>query len=193
MSAQPLSRWSWTREKYHLAGELGFFKPGERTELLEGEVVLKLSPQKTPHATAISLAQYLLDESRSAGYFVRVQLPIILDDASEPEPDLALVMGTPRDYERRHPMPQDIGLLIEVSDSSVDIDLGQKSRLYAQARIPEYWVINLVQRTLEVMTDPQGTAYSTRRTYAATAKVSANCLSTEVAVADLLPGIGTNG
>lgn len=90
-------------------------------------------------------------------WFVRSQRAVTLSDG-EPEPDYAVVRGPRGRYRDTHPMPGEIGLLIEVSDSSLEIDLQDKTRMYARAGIPAYWVVNIPDRQIEVFTDPDSTA-----------------------------------
>ena len=109
-------------------------------ELIEGEVV-DMPPQKNAHYTAILLAQRALERAFGPNYVVRVQGPLDLGERSQPEPDLAVVPGSPRDY-RDH--PKTASLVVEVSDSTLVFDRERKARLFAKAGIPEYWIINLV-------------------------------------------------
>src|SRR5712692_5400291 len=92
----------WTRKEYYRAAECGLFKPGERLELLDGEILQKMSPQKPPHATGLALTAQALAKAFGPDYYVRQQLPLVLNDESEPEPDLVVVPGTPLDYLARH-------------------------------------------------------------------------------------------
>jgi Uma2 family endonuclease len=141
----------WTRVEYERLIDLGAFRPGERLELVGGALVVR-EPQGGPHATAVGLAEDALREAFGAGWTVRVQSPIALDEESEPEPDIAVVSGTRRDYQRSHPSHP--VLIVEVADSSLLLDRGEKARLYARARIADYWVVNLVDNVLEVYRDP---------------------------------------
>jgi len=131
--------------------EAGIFAPGERVELIEGEIIA-MTPQKGPHATAVSLVYESLRSAFKAGFYVRQQLPLTLDPASEPEPDVAVVRGNPRDYVQDHP-PTAL-LVIEVADATLEFDRGRKAGLYARAGIPDYWIVNLPDRVLEVYRDP---------------------------------------
>lgn len=140
----------FTVDEYHRFAELGLLDEMDRIELLEGCLVPKMtrSPQ---HAYAIELLSDLLQRILPAGWRIRVQLPITTPD-SEPEPDLAIVR---RDRQSTgHPTSVDVGLVIEVSDSSLSQDRVDKARLYARAGIVEYWVLNLRDRQLEVFQHP---------------------------------------
>jgi Uma2 family endonuclease len=141
----------WTRVEYERLIDLGAFRPGERLELVGGALIVR-EPQGGPHATAVGLAEDALREAFGPGWTVRAQSPIALDDDSEPEPDIAVVPGTRRDYRRGHPS-QPV-LIVEVADSSLHLDQWDKASLYARARIVDYWIVNLVDNVLEVYRDP---------------------------------------
>jgi Uma2 family endonuclease len=140
----------WTVEEYHRAIEAGVFGPEERLELIEGEIVC-MSPQNPPHAAASDLAESALRAVFTSGFRIRVQKPLTLHAQTEPEPDIAVVPGGARDYRNQHPTTA--VLVVEVSDSSLAFDRGEKATLYARAGVLEYWVLNLPQRVLEVHRD----------------------------------------
>lgn len=140
----------WTRVEYDSLIETGFFGPSDKIELLGGQLCVS-EPQNSPHARAISLGLEAIQRALAPGWHVRVQLPIALDDESEPEPDLAVVSGGPRDYADHPSRP---ALVVEVADSSLALDCEHKGSLYARARLPEYWIVNLVDRVLEVHREP---------------------------------------
>lgn len=146
----PLPR-HWTREEYHRAGDMGLFGPEERLELIGGEVLRKVSPQRSPHAAAICFAEEALRKLPD-GYSVRIQMPLAISEHDEPEPDIAVVTGKPRDYVRDH--PETSVLVIEVADSTIRFDRTVKSSLYASAGIPEYLIVNLRESVLEVRRNP---------------------------------------
>jgi Uma2 family endonuclease len=127
----------------------GIFAPDERVELVNG-VILSMAPQGSLHATAIRLVEDALRRVFAAGFDVRVQLPLVLDPDSEPEPDVAVVMGSCRDYRDMH--PSTAVLIVEISESTAERD--RKVSLYASAGIPEYWILDLPERHLEVHRDP---------------------------------------
>jgi len=181
----------WTRIEYDRLIETGFLGPGDKVELLGGQLCVS-EPQNNPHATAISLGLEALRQALAPGWHVRVQLPIALDDESEPEPDLAVVSGGPRDYADHPSRP---ALLVEVSDASLALDRGHKGSLYARARLPEYWIVNLVDRVLEVGREPgleagapYGWAYRVVLTLGPDERVTPLAAPTaRIPVADLLP------
>jgi Uma2 family endonuclease len=147
----PLRRFSV--DEYHRLRDSGFFDDDERYELLEGWIATKMT-RKPPHDAVIDLLADLLRAMLPPGLRVRVKSAITTCD-SEPEPDLAVVRGHPRDYLDHHPGPGEIALLVEVADSSVDRDRA-KARIYARAGIATYWIVNLPERLVEVYTAPSG-------------------------------------
>ncbi len=150
------ARWLWTRKTYYQAAEAGIFGLNERLELIEGEVIRKVSPQSDPHASAIVLTAEAMRTVFSTGYHIREEKPVVLDGSTEVEPDVAVIIGTARQFSQlnRHPRPADIVLLIEVSVSTVKFDQTRKAALYARAGIADYWLLNMPARQLEVRRDP---------------------------------------
>jgi Uma2 family endonuclease len=151
MATTPERTRRWTRVEYDRLIDLGIFRPGEHLELLGGHLVVG-DPQSSLHATGAGLVADTLRACFGSGWAVRTRMPIALDDESEPEPDVAVVPGTHRDYEAAHPTRP--ALLIEVAESSLAADRGTKAALYARAGIADYWILNLVDRALEVCHDP---------------------------------------
>ena len=139
------------RVEYERLTELGVFKPGERLELLDGMLVVR-EPQATPHATAVRLTLAALRAAFGTGWLVDTQMPLALDDVSEPEPDVFVVPGDARAYRQMHPSHP--VLLVEVADTSLAEDRTLKAALYARAAIADYWIVNLVDRALEVYREP---------------------------------------
>jgi Uma2 family endonuclease len=182
----------FTRAEYDKLIELGVFQPGERIELIGGQLMVA-EPQGAAHYTAIVKTSRVLEAAFGAGWTVRMQGPIGLDDDSEPEPDLAVVPGSPADYSRAHPSRP--VLTVEVSESSLGIDRRHKGSLYARAGLADYWVLNLVDRVLEVYrepvaddTAPFGWRYARREMLDASARVTPLAApGSSVAVSQLLP------
>jgi Uma2 family endonuclease len=170
--------------------EAGIFSPDERVELLNGEI-LTMTPQNSPHAATVGLVERVLQRVFGSDHWVRVQLPLIVDPDSEPEPDLAVVSGTPRDYVAEH--PRTALLVIEVADTSLDKDRDRKAAIYARAGIPEYWIVNLAERCLEVYRNPvappsqPGTYRSSQKLGPSESIAPLTAATATVAVADLLP------
>lgn len=184
----------WTREKYEHATELGLLGPDDHVELIEGEIVQKM-PQNSPHSTAVLLGLEALRAAFPQDHVVRPQLPLSLGDWSQPEPDMAVVAGSARDFSGAQPTADDAVLVVEISDSTLLPDQTTKAGLYARAGIGEYWIVNLPERVLEVYRQPVpvedgllGFAYRqvTRLTEAESVSPDA-APSFVVAVADLLP------
>lgn len=141
----------FTVEEYHQLGELGILTNRDAVELLAGYIVPKMI-HNPPHDAAVELADFVLRPMLTEGWRIRIQSAITTDD-SEPEPDLVIVSGAIRDHLSRHPRPDEIGLLVEVADSSVQRDR-LKSELYASAGISTYWIVNLPESQLEVYSSP---------------------------------------
>jgi Uma2 family endonuclease len=148
----PLYRFSV--EQYHQLIQAGVLREGERLELLEGWLVPKMTINP-PHPVAIKLLENELASRLPAGWITRTQAPITTRD-SEPEPDVSVVHGPVRRYRDHHPRPDEIALVIEVADSTLTEDRTVKARLYAAARLPIYWIVNLVDGQVEVCTEPRG-------------------------------------
>jgi Uma2 family endonuclease len=139
------------RVEYDRLVECGMFQ-GERLELLDGLLVVR-EPQKSPHASTVVQVGQVLAAAFGPGWHARTQLPLALDDSSEPEPDVAIVPGVPFDYVDAHPTTAP--LVVEVADSSLRLDRRFKTGLYARAGLQEYWIVNLVDEVIEVHRDPQ--------------------------------------
>lgn len=152
MPPYPVRR--FTVDEFHRMIDAGVFVEGGRVELLEGWIIPKMT-HNPPHDGTIGLCDALMRAALSPGWYLRIQLAITTAD-SEPEPDLVVAAGTARAYLTRHPGPPDIGLVIEVSDSTLAKDRGDKLRIYARAGLVCYWIVNLVNRRVEVYTDPTG-------------------------------------
>ncbi len=153
--------------RYQRMIEAGILTSEDKVELLENYVVLKM-PRNPPHDGTLDLVKAAIPARIPAGWLPRVQQTVVLSD-SQPEPDFALARGTPRTYLNRHPTPADIGLIVEVADSSLLRDQRDKTRIYARGGIPCYWIVNLVDRRIEVYTQPSGPtavpAYSSFQIY----------------------------
>lgn len=175
----------WSRVEYEKLVASGVFGPGDRVELLEGEVI-DMTPEKSRHAAAVDLVAEALREAFGASHTIRVQHPLAISGTSEPQPDVAVVTGTARDYVDQH--PTSAALVVEVSDSSLDYDRTKKARAYAQAGIAEYWIVNLVEGVVEVHCEPRAEGYGEVDRLTSGDTVSPRAASHgAVAVSDLLP------
>jgi Uma2 family endonuclease len=181
----------FTRAEYERLIELGIFQADEEIELIGGELIVA-EPQGAPHYTAIRRTAKALEAAFGRGWEVRTEGPIALDDDSEPEPDVAVVPGTPEDYSRSHPSRP--VLTVEIAESSLAVDRRHKGSVYARAGLADYWLVNLVERVLEVYREPQpdpaarfGWRYARVEVFDATARVTPLATDSSVRVADLLP------
>ncbi len=154
----PATRFLWDVDRYEEAVARGIFTAEDPIELIDGEIITHMSPQRSPHSATVSLVADVLKGAFGREFYVREQQPIELGDQSMPEPDIAVVRGTAADYFDSHPRTAE--LLVEVADSSLGIDRGRKLRLYAREGVPEYWIINLVDRCVEVRRRPSGEDYA---------------------------------
>jgi Uma2 family endonuclease len=181
----------WTRQEYDRLIETGLLQEDDPIELIEGRLVVA-EPQHDPHARAGELVAEALRLALGRGWRIRVQLPLALGPDSEPEPDVSVVRGTPRDAPSGHPTTA--ALVVEVADSGLRLDRGPKARVYARAGIADYWIVNLVDRVLEVYREPSGPRPGSQPAYAAVHTLDADAAiaplaapQARIAVADLLP------
>jgi Uma2 family endonuclease len=156
----PFPQWRALRRfssaEYHRMLELGIIDWDEKLELLDGYVVLKMS-QSIAHRASVVRLTTRLPTHLPAGWVVMPQVPISVG-IMEPQPDGSIVRGIDSDYDSREVLEADLGIVIEVSDSSLEMDRAAKGRLYARAGIPVYWIINVVDRQIEVYTNPDPAA-----------------------------------
>jgi putative restriction endonuclease len=179
------------RVEYERLVELGMFT-GERLELLEGLLVVR-EPQGSPHAAIAAHIAQVLSAAFGVGWHARLHSPLALDDQSEPEPDVAVVAGRPLVYVAAH--PSTAALVVEVADFTLRLDRQVKTTLYARAGLSDFWIVNLVDRIVEVHREPGPSSDAARawsyrsvdllRPPAAVTPLAAPGAS--IAVADLLP------
>jgi Uma2 family endonuclease len=185
MSVQVVKR-SFTVAEYRRMVEVGILSEDDRVELIDGEV-FEMSPIREPHAASVDVLNEVVQDHLGRSVIVRVQGPIQLNDFSEPQPDISILKRRDDFYRRSHPRPEDVLLVVEVSDSTVQFDRKVKVPLYARAGIPEAWVVNLPEERVEVYSDPAGGEYRTVRTYARGEELQSRTLaSLRVSVAELL-------
>lgn len=147
-----------TREEYVRRVEAGVFE-GRRVELVDG-VVYEMTPQLSPHASTVMLAQEALQRAFPSGFSLRCQMPLDVGAESMPEPDLAVVPGSPRDYFAAH--PKGAALVLEVTDTSQQHDRKRKARIYAEAGLQDFWIVNLARDVVEICRNPEDGSYRTR-------------------------------
>jgi Uma2 family endonuclease len=177
-----------TVEEYHSMTERGVLTRNDRVELLEG-VILEKPRVNPPHRISTDATREALGRIVPLGWYVSSQTPITLS-TSEPEPDVAVIRGKTRDYLHTHPGSGDVGLVVEIADSSADRDRILKKRIYAAAGIPWYWVLDVNKRTLETFSDPRAGDYTKRAIYNPGQSVELTLdgePSGALAVSDLLP------
>jgi Uma2 family endonuclease len=177
--------------QYEQMEEAGILTEDDQVELLNGVLVRKMAKAES-HTASCTDARDALLKLIGMGWYLRIEAPIRIPDYDEPEPDLAVVRGKSRDDValKRPPLPEDVTLVIEVAESSLQRDRTDKLRGYAKGGIPVYWIINLVDRQVEVYTQPQGTSYLACQVFKPDQSVSVLIGGSpvgEIAVADLLP------
>lgn len=180
----------WTREEYERMVDAGILGPNDKVELIDGEIVI-MTPQKSRHATGVQLALEKLRDVFGDGFVVRSQLPLALDAGSEPEPDVAVVVGSVREFVDAHPVTA--VLVVEVADTSLAFDRTAKAAVYARTGIADYWIVNLVDRVVEAHRDPQTAMASGSRFASVQVLRNGDVIAPlarpekRIAVADLLP------
>ncbi|MFB2936557.1 Uma2 family endonuclease [Aerosakkonemataceae cyanobacterium BLCC-F154] len=147
----------WTVEEYHRMIDVGILNTEDKVELLEGRII-KMTPQRPPHAGTTQRASDYLKEQLKNQAHVRMQLPITLS-TSEPEPDIAVVRIDPNGYGDRHPNANDILLLIEVAYTTLNIDRQEKAPIYAKANIADYWILDVIERCVYIFRNPTPSGY----------------------------------
>jgi Uma2 family endonuclease len=152
----------FTVDEYYKMAEVGILRPDERVQLIEGKII-ELPRKSPPHAYHVTrLTELFFHRFRKLAH-VRCQGPVRLSLISEPEPDLALFQRYPdksRVYSTRHPGPDDTFLVLEVADDTVELDLGEKAKMYARYGIEDYWVVDLIRRVLVVHREPTADGYA---------------------------------
>src|SRR2546430_5069747 len=151
MNKGPFTNPRWNPVEYRWLIDPGAFDEDEPLELIGGHLIVA-EPKGSEHATAVEMAGDALRAALPAGWIVRGQNHVSLDDESAPEPDIAVVQGSHAYY--RHAHPARPALIIEVAESSLTFDRIEKGSLYARAGIVDYWIVNLVDRILEAYRDP---------------------------------------
>ncbi len=160
-----LTRYRFTVDEYMKMAEVGIIAEDERVELIDGDVI-EMSPIGNPHEAGTAGTHRLLAPLFIEGRAVlRVQGHVRLDDNNRPEPDIALLKWRDDLYRNQSPVPEDILLLIEVSDSTLASDRNVKLALYARFNIPEVWIENIPERVVEAYTNPVEGQYTESRIY----------------------------
>jgi Uma2 family endonuclease len=192
MSESTLRTYRWSRPAYGRLIDEGILCEDDPIELLNGRLVVR-EPKHSLHSTATQLVVETLRMVFGTGWVIRVQEPIAASRWSEPEPDIAVVPGRPRDYLADHPARP--VLVVEVAQASLRLDRTRKAAIYARARVEDYWIVNLVDRALEIYREParldapgRRWGYRSIETLGLDASVSPLAApGARIAVADLLP------
>jgi Uma2 family endonuclease len=189
--------WRMTVEEYLRLVEIGFLTEDDDVELLEGWIVPKM-PRNPPHDSGIERTEDSLRIVLPPGWRIRIQMAITTRD-SVPEPDLAVVKGPAGRYDLRHPTVDDLAMIAEIADWSLNWDRTKKLLVYARAAVPIYWIVNTKNRQVEVFTDPTGSVakpkYRQRKIYRIGGSVPVRIAGKEVGsipVADLIPSRRTS-
>jgi len=151
----------FTVKEYYRMAETGVLRPDARVELLDGEII-DMSPIGPFHGGVVARLARLFTLHSNDRWLVWPQNPLRLSDSSEPEPDVMLLKPSPDDYTNRHPQPEDVFLLVEVSDSSLVIDVEKKLPLYGRAGVVEVWIINLEEAAVEIHREPHFNGYGSK-------------------------------
>jgi Uma2 family endonuclease len=155
LESPPRSVHRFSIQQYERLVRIGFLNPGDRAELIDGWLVDKM-PHNPLHAGTVDLANKALEDAIPDEWTTRSQLPIRLPGNNAPEPDVVVVPAPKQRYLEGHPTEKDVVLVVEVSDTTLDEDRRLKLPQYARAKVPVYWIINLVDRRIEVYTEPRG-------------------------------------
>ncbi|MGV3722364.1 MAG: Uma2 family endonuclease [Actinomycetota bacterium] len=159
--------WKWTGDDLIHLGEAGLLPPDRKFELLDGEIIESLPPSPRHDTRVNRIAAYLGRLEWSAAAHCREEKAVRLDQHYDPRPDVSVIRGNSEDYEAAFPAPDDVLLVVEVSDRTLRFDRGDRLRAYAAGRLREYWIVNLQQRQLEVYREPDGADYRSVRIYKA--------------------------
>jgi Uma2 family endonuclease len=175
-------------DEYERLADAGLLKD-RRVELINGWLVRKMTT-KPPHVVAVDATREAIAAILPPDWWLRDEKPVRIPDFDEPEPDISVVRGSRQDYRSRHPGPGDIEFLVEVSDTSLLWDRREKLSAYARAGVPTYWVLNLVDRQLEVFTSPDPSGYQARQVLGPGDRAAVVIDGVDIgsiSVADLLP------
>lgn len=189
LSDIPPTRFKLTVEQYHRMGELGILRPDDRLELIDGELV-RMAPIGSMHGGLVSRLNRLLVERVGRAGIVSPQNPVVLSEVTEPQPDLSVLRWRADDYTADTPQAGDTLLVIEVSDSSLRFDRDVKLGFYAQAAVPEVWIVDVRARRLLAFRAPAGRGYSEALTLGAGESVRCQALpALQVGLDELFAGV----
>lgn len=175
----------FTVEEFIRLDQMRFFQPEERLELIDGEIH-PMSPIGPRHGGLVNQLNRWLHSHLEQKWLVLCQNPVALTKRDLPQPDFAIVPFREDHYSSAHPLASQVRLIIEVADTSADIDLGKKVQLYAQAGIPEYWVFNLTSNQVECFSKPEGDAYQSHQRLLPGDTIQSEALGISLPLADFL-------
>lgn len=179
-----IRRKMFTTDEYHRMVKAGILRQRDHLELIEGEIVHK-APIGSRHAACVNRLNQSFVGNFAGKAVVHVQNPVCIGDHSEPEPDITLLKPRPDFY--AHPVPEDVLLIVEVADSSVDYDQQTKMPLYAKSGVREAWIVNLNEACVEVYTNPSDQGYDTLRKFRKGMTITPGCFSeVEVPVDEII-------
>jgi Uma2 family endonuclease len=170
-------------DEYYKMAEVGILKPGDRVELINGEIY-EMSPIGSRHGSVVKKLAMILNEIFKGEAVIGIQDPVRLDESNEPEPDISILKYRADFYSQAHPGAHDILAIIEVADSSLRHDKQVKMPLYANYGIPAYWIIDIATKQITVHLDPVGNSYSSQEVYGVGAEIA--LLGKTIVVSDLL-------
>ena len=183
---KPPTLHQFTVEEYHRLAETGILAPDARVELIDG-AIHDMSPIGPFHGGIVTRLTRIFNLKAKGRWIVSPQNPVGLDRRSEPQPDLVILKPAPDDFVSHHPVPDDVLLLIEIADSSLEFDRVKKLPVYARAGIPELWIVNLQELTIEVYREPHFTDYENKAILRAGDKAVPSAFpDVEIDVAELL-------
>ena len=184
-----ITRRLFTVDEFIRLDQLRFFAPEERLELIDGEIH-PMSPIGPRHGGLVNLLISRLGKQLSGEWILACQNPVELSRSCLPQPDFAVLRHRADHYRGSHPKADAVYLVIEVADSTADVDLGKKKEIYAQAGIPEYWVFDLTENTLECFSSPEGGAYRNHRRLTAADSATSGTLGITLPLAEILTPTG---
>lgn len=179
-----LKRFKLTVEEYYKMAEVGILKPTDRVELIEGEIIT-MSPINNPHIGVVNTLNRLFGKKLIDDYTISIQNPIFINDFTEPEPDIVIAKFDKKGYSESKISPPEIYIVVEVADSTLIKDRKVKLPLYAQAMIPEYWIIDVKKQQIEQYTQPKGKKYNSKKIIKKTATLTCKSVDFKLKVADL--------
>ena len=179
-----LQRHIFTVEDYYKMAEAGILEATDRVELINGEII-EMSPINSAHAGIVNFLSEFLTYTLYKKASICIQNPLRINNTSEPEPDVLITSYQSDNYRYRHPVPNDVLYLIEVSDSTLQYDRSTKKELYAKAGILEYWIVNIGEQQVEVFTNPKGDDYAQQGIYTVEDELVCTTIDFKIAVKDL--------